>query len=573
MNTSAFPRRDRWRIAALLLFAQVVLVACERPAAVTGEVAPTAAGSKSASASPALPEDEAVEALSSEAATADPAKPEVRFALILTVEDYPALPGPLANPHEDGERVAAALSAAGFNVRHVKDPTARDIETEVETFAGDLARSKENAVGFVYYSGHGGSVDRGGIRRNYILPGKTPIGDGQELAIKGVRITDLMEDLETAQAKAVFIVVDACRNTLPITSEKGGETDKGFVPYQTKPGLFVAFAVADGETTPDDGLYSTELAKAIRAPNISHDRAFTLANRAVAKKRVSGKTPVTSDGLQTDIVFVARQSVTPPPAPSTNTASIPFTYFPPGSLLSSSGAIDRTVWAPDIAFPIKDAPAYLGSQIYSAGGGVAGGNQCSPSNYVYPWIDNFCESRSSGAVGYNCPQAGHLGSDIRAGDVGTCQRLISVPSSERTLVEVVAVEDGIITNVGSYSVALRPKSATCDMEARDGPTPSLPDESPQESEEDRCVGRIYRYLHLNMNKLKVAINQEVRKGEVIGYLSNDFGASPTTLHLHFEIKANLADSGWAYVSPYMSLVRAYERDRGMEGIMLNAIRR
>ena len=65
---------------------------------------------------------------------------------------------------------------------------------------------------------------------------------------------------------------------------------------------------------------------------------------------------------------------------------------------------------------------------------------------------------------------------------------------------MIAVEDGIISNVGSYSINLRASSG----------------------------GRIYRYLHLNMAKLKVKMGQSVKRGDVVGYVSNDFGGTPTT---------------------------------------------
>ncbi len=100
---------------------------------------------------------------------------------------------------------------------------------------------------------------------------------------------------------------------------------------------------------------------------------------------------------------------------------------------------------------------------------------------------------------------------------------------------MVAVEDGIISNIGSYTVTLRTDKNT------------------------------YRYLHLNMAALAVKNNQDVKAGDLIGFLSNDFGVDkagkpvPTTLHLHFEIRANTESFGWATAPPYPALVAAYER--------------
>ena len=100
-----------------------------------------------------------------------------------------------------------------------------------------------------------------------------------------------------------------------------------------------------------------------------------------------------------------------------------------------------------------------------------------------------------------------------------------------TLYEVVAVESGVIQYIGSYSINLKGTE----------------------------TGNLYKYLHLNMSALQVSEDQTVEAGDLIGYISDDFGGTPTTYHLHFEIKAPLEDIGFTHVPPYTSLVAAYER--------------
>ena len=229
--------------------------------------------------------------------------------------------------------------------------------------------------------------------------------------------------------------------------------------------------------------------------------------------------------------------VTPPADPVTPPAPEPapepvFSFFAPGALLpgTGQGSVDQVVHAPDIVFPIASAPTYLQSQVFTFGGGVGGGDQCDPRNYDYPWRDNFCETRSANRGSPFCPaQKIHQGQDIRVGTPAQCNTLRSTAKADRTLHEVVAVEDGVISNVGSYSISLR------------------------------AGGRIYKYLHLNMAKLKVKTGDTVTAGQSLGFVSNDFGGSATTFHLHFEIVENTADHGWAHVPPYLSLVKAYER--------------
>jgi len=232
-------------------------------------------------------------------------------------------------------------------------------------------------------------------------------------------------------------------------------------------------------------------------------------------------------------------STTPAPAPSTPS----FYFFRASNLEPASGlgANETAALVPDMAFPIKSAPAFPQSQVYRYGGGVKGGDQCDKRNFQAPWRDNYCESRSTTATTPWCASTGvHLGQDIRVGTPEGCTAERKAKAAERTRYEVVAVEDGVISNVGSYSISLRANTG----------------------------GRIYRYLHLNMAKLKVATGQAVKKGDVVGYVSNDFGGTPTTLHLHFEIKLNTAENGWQYAPPYSSLLAAYQRRETNEGEMV-----
>jgi hypothetical protein len=241
--------------------------------------------------------------------------------------------------------------------------------------------------------------------------------------------------------------------------------------------------------------------------------------------------PVTPPADPTDTLDTPPVDPVPPPEPEPIPEPV-FSYHAPGALLpgTGQGSIDQIVHAPDIVFPISGTPAYLQSQVFTFGGGVGGGDQCDARNYAYPWRDNFCETRSANRGSPLCPAPKiHQGQDIRVGTPAQCNSLRQASPADRTLHEAVAVENGVISNVGSYSVSLR------------------------------AGGRIYKYLHLNMAKLKVKTGDAVTAGQPLGYVSNDFGGSATTFHLHFEIVQNTGDMGWIHVPPYLSLVEAYER--------------
>ena len=202
-----------------------------------------------------------------------------------------------------------------------------------------------------------------------------------------------------------------------------------------------------------------------------------------------------------------------------------FTYEPPGVLVSGSGMgrVDDTVYVPDMRFPVEEAPAYPNSQVWGVGGSQGpSGSQCDERNYSYPWWDNFCESRRWDMP--LCPSGtGHQGQDIRA---ATCTD---------DLHWAVAAEDGTITSIGTYAVYLMADSGTQ-----------------------------HRYLHMSNPSLTVSEGQRVERGERLGRISNEFGGTPTTIHLHYDLNQNVMGLGAVYVPTYMSLVRSYEVLLGME---------
>lgn len=200
-----------------------------------------------------------------------------------------------------------------------------------------------------------------------------------------------------------------------------------------------------------------------------------------------------------------------------------FAYDPPGKLVTGSGEgrVDDTVFAPDMRFPIESGPAFANSQVWGVGGSSGpSGSQCEEPNFSYPWHDTYCETRSWDMP--LCPSGtGHQGQDVRA---STCEKGVH---------PVVAVADGTITNVGSYSVYLTTADGT-------------------------------RFDYLHMSDLQIKVGDVVTRGQRIGMVSNQFGGSATTVHLHFNIRQNVEGVGQVYVPPYPSLIKAYKTLMGWD---------
>ena len=255
-----------------------------------------------------------------------------------------------------------------------------------------------------------------------------------------------------------------------------------------------------------------------------------------------------------------------------------FTYRPPGTLIDhsgdqrqSSGNRDYTIYAP-MTFPIANAPAYANSQEFKHGGRCFGRWEPSnrePSgkndryrcaandkplvyweghkdNYGYPWQDNFCEIRGTG-VG-QCPTGlGHQGQDIRPGSCTA--RSENTARCKPDQHATVAVRNGYI---------MRSKGQEALYIVVNEPNEHIR----------------FRYLHMSPEKMDDAelwTNRKVKQGEMLGKVGNYYSGKKnnTTYHLHFDIQVPTA-SGWVWVSPYMTLVAAYERLLKAKGRELSA---
>ena len=214
-----------------------------------------------------------------------------------------------------------------------------------------------------------------------------------------------------------------------------------------------------------------------------------------------------------------------------------FTYYAPGRLIARTGfrghtgRADGTVYS-GIRFPLAETPAFANTQYYQrrVPHGVA----------AYPWRDNFCEGRSYSVA--QCPAGmGHQGQDIRA--AGCSRTSTGDDRCGEHHDDVVAVRDGTILRArGQEAVYLVVNTPTEHIR--------------------------FRYLHMRPKLLDAAgvvSGRRVAEGEVLGRIGNfSHHENGTSYHVHFDIQVPTR-AGWVFVSPYMTLVSAYERLIGARG--------
>ncbi len=195
----------------------------------------------------------------------------------------------LASPDDDARLIEEALIEAGFakeNIRIVRNAGRVEINRALRDFADTLAAAGPEATGFLYYSGHGASAEigHGEGRENYIMPSGEPIRWAEDLQDYAVPVSREIERLSRTGAGALFVVIDACRNTLRPNpaGRKGSPGLKGIRAVEVPSAVFVVFATEDGFFADDDNVFASALAREIKRPGQSAVEAFANVSATVA---------------------------------------------------------------------------------------------------------------------------------------------------------------------------------------------------------------------------------------------------------------------------------------------------
>jgi uncharacterized caspase-like protein len=220
---------------------------------------------------------------------------EKRVALVIGNKDYKASVGPLANPLNDIRLVGDALKSVGFEVlKPVENATRNDMLTAIYGFASALRDAGPEAVGFLYYSGHG--LESAG--ENYLVPVDVAEPSTRQLRIQGVKQGEILDILRAEAPNAAhYLVLDACRNNL-----QGARGGKGFVAMGQQNGVLVAFSTEPGRTASDTGAasgpYAAALATELVKPGQNDLLMFHNVRVDVMDKTKGDQVPWTEDGIQ-----------------------------------------------------------------------------------------------------------------------------------------------------------------------------------------------------------------------------------------------------------------------------------
>jgi len=236
------------------------------------------------------------------------AQAEQRIALVIGNGAYASQP--LSNPANDAVLMADTLRTVGFEVLEVIDADARSMRKAVQQFSRTLGRAGDEAVGFVFYAGHG--IQAKG--ENYLIPVDAQIEEAIDVEFEGFPASTLLSALENAGNRLNIVVMDACRNNPYKAATRSGGA--GLARMDAPSGTLIAYSTAPGKVAADgrgrNSPYTRALSRAIASPGAKVEDVFKTVRVAVMDRTNDAQVPWESSSLTGDFFFVEDE---PEPAP------------------------------------------------------------------------------------------------------------------------------------------------------------------------------------------------------------------------------------------------------------------
>lgn len=243
------------------------------------------------------------------------AAPEPKLALLIGNAAYKS--SPLRNPVNDVRLMEAVLKESGFTVIKAENASMREMRRLVREF-GDRLKA-DGGVGLFYFAGHGVQM-RG---ENFLISTDSDIHSEDEVADDGLNANLVLEKMQTAGNRVNLVILDACRNN-PFPS-RSRSAQEGLAGMRAPGGSLVAYATAPGSVASDgpgrNGLYTENLARAIRQPGLPIEEVFKQVRTAVRKQSNNQQIPWENTALEGEFFFRGRPA---PPQPDAATLDLAF---------------------------------------------------------------------------------------------------------------------------------------------------------------------------------------------------------------------------------------------------------
>lgn len=231
-------------------------------------------------------------------------KTEQRVALVIGNGNYKYV-AKLANPVNDARDMQKALKELGFEVIYGEDQSEEDMKVLIKKFGKLLTKG---GVGLFYYAGHGVQV----AGKNYLIPVEANELNEDSIEVESVELERVLNAMKAAKNGFNIVILDACRNN-PFFGDQRSLSG-GLAGIDNPPtGTYIAYATAPGKVALDgkerNGLYTAELLKQMRIPNLKLEDVFKGVRAEVRKKSNDKQVPWESSSLEGNFIFTAASTI------------------------------------------------------------------------------------------------------------------------------------------------------------------------------------------------------------------------------------------------------------------------
>jgi hypothetical protein len=271
---------------------------------------------------------------------------ERRVALIIGNNEYRYVTG-LNNAVADARAMKRALEERGFQVVYRENAGRRGMYDAIEEFLGKLST---DAVGMVYFSGHGVQINSA----NFLIPTDLQAEKESDVAHDGINLGDLLDRMAQVQPRFSLVVIDACRNNPFQSSGRSIGNSKGLAPpISNAEGVMVVYAAGANQQALDrlsardtdpNGLFTREFIKALRKPGLNVQDMISEIKLAVIQQAKSVghvQTPAIYDQSVGTFVFSEGHGVSKPLAPAADGGGIRTSPAPPSEPAGESAGVQR----------------------------------------------------------------------------------------------------------------------------------------------------------------------------------------------------------------------------------------
>lgn len=220
-------------------------------------------------------------------------KDEKRYALVIGNSNYNKDIGILKNPVNDATDVATELRKSNFEVQLVTNCTYVQLREAMRKFHEKLTNGpRDQTVGLFYYAGHGVQYQD----ENYLVPIDADVKFEDDITRMCFPVQRMvLANMERSNSRMNIVILDACRNNpFPATTRS---VSAGLGEMKRARGSFIAYATSPGSVASDgtgrNGLYTQELIKALKKPNLTIEQVFKEVRMNVL--RLSGDKQYTWD--------------------------------------------------------------------------------------------------------------------------------------------------------------------------------------------------------------------------------------------------------------------------------------